>query len=123
MGKRSFYRRRDLCPAVTGKDQLNQSEKITVELGKQTLPVSTTANPLGYLKYTYTASEIQPDMLNADITQTTDSPSWGGLYLQYFEKFDQVQQQKGILSVTKNSLIEKIGSDGKQELLLSERKN
>ena len=40
---------------LTGKDQLNQSEKITVELGKQTLPVSTTANPLGYLKYTYTA--------------------------------------------------------------------
>ena len=102
---------------LTGKDQLNQSEKITVELGKQTLPVSTTANPLGYLKYTYTASEIQPDMLNADITQTTDSPSWGGLYLQYFEKFDQVQQQKGILSVTKKLFIEKIGSDGKQELL------
>ena len=56
-------------------------------------------------------------MLNADITQTTDSPSWGGLYLQYFEKFDQVQQQKGILSVTKKLFIEKIGSDGKQELL------
>lgn len=54
---------------LTGKDRLNQSEKVTVELGKQTLPVSTTANPLGYLKYTYTASEIQPDMLNADITQ------------------------------------------------------
>lgn len=102
---------------LTGKDRLNQSEKVTVELGKQTLPVSTTANPLGYLKYTYTASEIQPDMLNADITKTTDSPSWGGLYLQYFEKFDQVQQQKGILSVTKKLFIEKIGSDGKQELL------
>ena len=56
-------------------------------------------------------------MLNADITKTTDSPSWGGLYLQYFEKFDQVQQQKGILSVTKKLFIEKIGSDGKQELL------
>ena len=56
-------------------------------------------------------------MLNADITKTTDSPSWSGLYLQYFEKFDQVQQQKGILSVTKKLFIEKIGSDGKQELL------
>ena len=65
---------------LTGKDQLNQSEKITVELGKQTLPVSTTANPLGYLKYTYTASEIQPDMLNADITQTTDSLA-GAVYI------------------------------------------
>ena len=102
---------------LTGKDRLNQSEKVTVELGKQTLPIPTTANPLGYLKHTYTASEIQPDMLNADITKTTDSPSWGGLYLQYFEKFDQVQQQKGILSVTKKLFIEKIGSDGKQELL------
>ena len=102
---------------LTGKDQLNQSEKITVELGKQTLPVSTTANPLGYLKYTYTSSEIQPDMLSVEINKMTDSPSWGGLYLQYFEKFDQVQQQKGILSVTKKLFIEKIGSDGKQELL------
>lgn len=108
---------------LTGKDQLNQSEKVTVELGKQRLPASTTANPLGYLKHTYTASDIQPDMLNVEITKTNDSPSWGGLYLQYFEKFDQVQQQKGILSVTKKLFIEKTGPDGRKEILPLGQKN
>ena len=108
---------------LTGKDRLNQSEKITVELGKQMLPIPTTANPLGYLKHTYTSSEIQPDMLSVEINKMTDSPSWGGLYLQYFEKFDQVEQQKGVLSVTKKLFIEKIGPDGKKELLPLGRQN
>ena len=108
---------------LTGKDRLNQSEKVTVELGKQMLPIPTTANPLGYLKHTYTSSEIQPDMLSVEINKMTDSPSWGGLYLQYFEKFDQVEQQKGVLSVTKKLFIEKIGPDGKKELLPLGRQN
>ena len=108
---------------LTGKDRLNQSEKVTVELGKQMLPIPTTANPLGYLKHTYTSSEIQPDMLSVEINKMTDSPSWGGLYLQYFEKFDQVEQQKGVLSVTKKLFIEKIGLDGKKGLLPLGRQN
>lgn len=101
---------------LTGKDLLNRSEKVTVELGKQELSGSTGTAPLGYLKNSYTASEIQPDMLSVEITKTTDSPSWGGLYYQYFEKFDQVRQQQGTLAVTKKLFIEKTGTDGKKVL-------
>lgn len=102
---------------LTGKDQLSQNEQLNVEIGKQKLTVSGSANPIGYLKASYPAGEIHPDMLTVKVTKSQDSPSWGGLYLQYFEKMDRVKKQKTDLSIDKKLYVEKINAQGKPELM------
>lgn len=102
---------------LTGDEQLEQNDRVTVKIGKYELTTSSSANPLGYIKSTYTASEIQPDMLEAELIKTKDIPSWGGLYLQYFEKLDKVKKQKTDLSIEKNLFIERQNDKGNQVLV------
>ncbi|MDE7374305.1 MAG: alpha-2-macroglobulin, partial [Odoribacter sp.] len=102
---------------LTGNDLLSEKEQLTVRLGNQQLSTSQTSDPLGYLKKSYASSEIRPDMLTVNITKETDAPSWGGLYLQYFEKLNQVKKQKTEISVDKKLYVEKNNAKGVAELL------
>lgn len=102
---------------LTGQDLLSEKETLTVQLGKQEYTVSSQENPLGYLKKSYSAAEIRPQMLTAKITKQKDMPSWGGIYLQYFEKLDQVKKQKTDISVDKKLFIERNNAQGQAELI------
>ena len=102
---------------LTGNDLLSEKEQLTVRLGNQQLSTSQTSEPLGYLKKSYSSSEIHPDMLTVKMTKETDAPSWGGLYLQYFEKLNQVKKQKTEISVDKKLYVEKNNAKGVAELL------
>lgn len=101
---------------LTGDDLLSEKEQLTVRLGNQQLSTSQTSDPLGYLKKSYSSSEIRPDMLTVKMTKETDAPSWGGLYLQYFEKLNQVKKQKTEISVDKKLYVEKNNAKGVAEL-------
>lgn len=98
---------------LTGNELLDQEDHPTVTLGDHPVAIPDTTNPLGYLKITYPAGEIQPDMLNVKINKEKNTPSWGGLYLQYFEKLSQVKKNQNILSVDKKLFLEKTNSEGK----------
>ena len=92
----------------TGNDLLKQQETLHVQMGKYKFSTPGD-NTLGYLKKSFSAGEIKPAMKTVKITKQTDTPSWGGLYLQYFEKLDQVQKQQAGISVDKKLYVEKNG--------------
>ena len=102
---------------LTGSDQLNQQDQLTVKIGKHELTTPTTSNPLGYIKESFAAGEIQKDMLTVNINKQKDSPTWGGLYLQYFEKLDQVKGQKTDIGIDKKLYRVQVGKNGQQELV------
>lgn len=102
---------------LTGSDQLANDGQLTVRLGNHKLSTPEQGNPLGYLKTSYPAGEIKSSMLKAEITNSKDDPSWGGLYLQYFAKLDKVKKTKGDLTIDKALFKEKMNPQGNRELL------
>ena len=101
---------------LTGDDQLSSTTPISIKLGKHSFKTDTKKNPLGYIKKSYQAESIQANMLSVEITKESNTPSWGAMYLQYFEKLDKVKSQKTALSVNKELFIATLGANGKQEL-------
>lgn len=97
----------------TGKNLLSEAEHLAIQVGNQDVKASKTDDILGYIKKSWNAAEITADMTHVKITKITDNPTWGGLYLQYFDKLDQVQKIKGsILNVEKKLFIEKNNENG-----------
>lgn len=91
---------------LSGSDQLSASENLKVTLGKTTISMPESSNPLGYIKETIPAASIKKDMLTAKITKMTNSPTWGGLYLQYFAPIDQIEKESGEIKVDKQLFTE-----------------
>lgn len=108
---------------LTGNDELAKSEQLEIKLGQHEFKTGTAGNPLGYIKESYSSREIKPNMFTVRITKHNNSPSWGGLYLQYFEKLDQVKEQKTDISINKELFISKPGKNGKAELMPVERQS
>lgn len=102
---------------LTGSDQLDQQDQLTLKLGTHELKTPANPNPLGYIKESYLADAIQPDMLTVNINKQKDSPTWGGLYLQYFEKLEQVKGQKTDIGIDKKLYLVQAGKEGQQELV------
>lgn len=100
---------------LTGSDQLNQKENLDVRLGSYTFSTSS-SNPLGYLKKSFSHEEIKSNMSTVKISKNEHTPSWGGMYLQYFERLDQVKRQSSALQVDKKLFIEKSDSQGNTRL-------
>ncbi|MEG2276765.1 MAG: alpha-2-macroglobulin family protein [Odoribacter sp.] len=108
---------------LTGNQALAKQDQLQIEWGKQNLSTPINSNPLGYIKKSYTAGEIKPELLTVKITKTDNQPSWGGLYLQYFEKTDRIKQQGNEISVEKKLYIEQENANGKKELIPVNRQN
>lgn len=92
---------------LTGNNQLASSEELTIKLGNKNLNVSPEEKTLGYIKQTFTSKEITPKMMNVTLSKKQQQTSWGGLYLQYFEKLDKITSHSGGISVKKNLFIQK----------------
>lgn len=107
---------------LTGKDQLSQQDHLAIKLGNKNINVTPEEAKLGYIKKSYTAKEITSKMTKASITKTTDQASWGGLYLQYFEKLDRITSHSGGVSVNKQLFIEETGKNGKTLIPLAGQK-
>lgn len=102
---------------LTGSSQLDVQENISVQLGKHSISSAANDNPLGYIKQSYSAAEITPEMSGVKLTKVTNTPTWGGLYLQYFEKIDQVKESGTNLKVGKELFIEQAVPGGSKELI------
>ena len=51
-------------------------------------------------------------MMNVTLSKKQQQTSWGGLYLQYFEKLDKITSHSGGISVKKNLFIQKENANG-----------
>lgn len=102
---------------LTGKRQLDEPEHLTIAVGKKEVSIPENDNVFGYIKQTYTAEEITPDMSTVTLDKIQDSPTWGALYLQYFEQLKQVRKKKNTtLQIDKKLFIEKTTAKGKELL-------
>lgn len=100
---------------LTGNSQLDIPEKLTVAVGSQKLILPETDQLLGYVKKVYPASEISPALSTVTLNKSKDTPTWGALYLQYFESLKQIRKNKNsILNVEKKLFIEKDTKTGKE---------
>ena len=78
-----------------------------MKVGNQKLQLTPEESKLGYIKQSFSEKEITKKMLNVTLTKNTQQASWGGLYLQYFEKLDKITKHSGGISVQKQLFIEK----------------
>ena len=97
---------------LTGNNQLASSENLGVKFGNKNLNVSPEEKTLGYIKQTFTGKEITPKMMNVTLSKQQQQASWGGLYLQYFEKLDKITSHSGDISVQKDLFIQREGDNG-----------
>lgn len=69
---------------------LPSSTEATISWGGS--PLDSVASPLiGYIEECKQSEEIAPALATVSIErETTTQPAWGGLYWQYFEKYDQI---------------------------------
>lgn len=84
---------------LTGNNQLASEEELTIKLGNKNLNVSPEEKTLGYIKQTFTSKEITSKMMNVTLSKKQQQTSWGGLYLQYFEKLDKITSHSGGISL------------------------
>lgn len=105
---------------LTGNTQLDSQEQLTVALGNQKIDMNKADQMLGYIKTVYPATAISPDLSQLTITKEQNTPSWGALYLQYFDQLKQVQKKKkDILNIEKKLFIEKNSESGPQLIPLN----
>ena len=97
---------------LTGNNQLASPEDLSVKLGNKNLNISPEETTLGYIKQTFTGKKITPKMMNVTLSKKRQQASWGGLYLQYFEKLDKITSHSGGISVKKDLFIQKEGDNG-----------
>lgn len=105
---------------LTGNTQLDSQEQLTIALGNQKVDMSQADQMLGYIKTVYPATAITPDLSQLRVTKEQNTPTWGALYLQYFDQLKQVQKKKkDILNVEKKLFIEKKSESGAQLIPLN----
>ncbi|MDL2331170.1 hypothetical protein LJC62_04100 [Odoribacter sp. OttesenSCG-928-A06] len=78
---------------LTGDKLLEQSENAVVNLGKHRVKESSDYTA-GYVKESFSADRIKPDMLNVKVVKSNNTPSWGALYLQYFTPLESVRKKE-----------------------------
>lgn len=104
---------------LTGSDRLSAPENLTVKVDRKTLDIPLEDKALGYIKQSFSGKEIPSPTTRVTITKQTDQLTWGGLYLQYFEKFDRVMAHSGGISVEKQLFLEVNGDSGNKLLPLN----
>lgn len=108
---------------LTGTPQLDAQENLTVAVGKQEVKSLDINSILGYQKTVWSAPEIRKDMLTVKVTKKQQTPTWGGLYLQYFDKLSAIRKNKSEgVNIEKRLFVENNSATGKELLPISKGK-
>jgi uncharacterized protein YfaS (alpha-2-macroglobulin family) len=103
----------DACYALllNGSEWLNNTPKVTVQLGNETVNSSElkTQDGTGYFKAVYEGQQVQPQMgdIKVSVQDNAHSTSWGAVYWQYFENLDKITSAATPLTVKKQLFIER----------------
>lgn len=85
-------------------------DKETVSLLWGGKPVDAVADDpfSGYIQQSKEAADIVPADATVTVSSSATHPSWGALYWQYFENFDQVEGAGSGLTLSKQLLVERV---------------
>ncbi|MGY6649527.1 alpha-2-macroglobulin family protein [Wenyingzhuangia sp. IMCC45574] len=102
---------------LQGSDWLSVEETVDVKIGGKPIPaekmnaVKVEAGT-GYFKTIWKANEISSDLGEVTLTKKQKGVAWGGLYWQYFEDLDKIQQSETPLSIKKEVYLKKNTDNG-----------
>lgn len=86
---------------LQGDDLLQPAEEVSITLGTKAINMeqSETEPGTGYIKKVWTAAEVTADMGNITINTSDDQLSWGAVYWQYYQAYDELQQKGNGLAI------------------------
>ena len=87
---------------LTGSDHLAAGEQLAVRADRRSLDLETADARLGCIKQT-----LPTDTKRVTVTKQTDTPSWGALYLQYFQPLDEASTRTAGLSLEKQLFVKR----------------
>ncbi|MBA4165959.1 MAG: alpha-2-macroglobulin [Chitinophagaceae bacterium] len=105
----------DACYALLlqGSDWTSTAPSVEINLGDKKISSANTEAGTGYFKQYISSEAVKPSMGNISVKITPESnaiassPSWGGVYWQYFEDLDKITGAVTPLQLTKKLFIEK----------------
>ncbi len=100
----------------TGKDWINTQGGVSVEIGGKPLNFDRADQAIqtgtGYVKTSWSASAIEPEMGTVKLKKTSPGISWGALYWQYFEDLDKITPANTGLQIHKELFLKKNTAEG-----------
>lgn len=106
----------------SGSNWLDTSSETEISVGNILVKPENRELATGYIKESWSSSEISSDMGNVTISHKGKSPAWGALYLQYFEDIDKIEKRSGSLNIEKNMFKEEVTPKGKQLITITEER-
>ena len=96
---------------LRGEDWLSESKPVTIQIGGEEVDVKARDGSYeagtGYFKVNWEGSEIDRVMANVKVSSTSNVPSWGAVYWQYFEDLDKIREfEETPLKLKKNLFVE-----------------
>lgn len=100
----------------TGKDWTNSEEGISVKIGGNKLDLKALdkapQSGSGYVKTSWTPSEIKPEMATVEVHKTSPGVAWGAMYWQYFEDLDKITSAATGVKFNKELFLKKNSDQG-----------
>jgi hypothetical protein len=102
---------------MTGTNWLAEESTVAVQLDKTKLVAENAEVGTGYFKKSIAGSEVNAAMGNIQVNvsgekSTSNAPSWGAVYWQYFEDLDKITYSDTPLKLAKKLFIEKNSDNG-----------
>ena len=101
---------------LTGSDQLASDERLTVSVNKKRLEATPEDARLGYVKHAVPADKLTAKTSTVSVEKQSDFPSWGGVYLQYFQKMDETGANSAGVAIEKKLYLKQ--TSGRDETLM-----
>lgn len=90
----------------TGSDWFASEGETEISLGGKVVEPESKDIGTGYIKESWSKTEIVPEMGNVEVSHKGEGPAWGALYYQYFEEMDKIEAGDGSLNVSKELFVE-----------------
>lgn len=101
----------------TGSNTLDTDKSNTlIKVGNKIVGTDKSELGTGYVKATWSKSEITGDMATVSITRADSKPAYGAIYLQYYENLDKISGQKSAELDVKKQLYKEVTTDAGKQL-------
>lgn len=101
---------------MRGTNLLAQSKPAQISVGKKAVDPYQEGNApeagTGYVKVSWSGSDITPKMADVTVTTFNEGASWGAVYWQYFEQLDKITGAATPLSLKKQLFVEEKTAKG-----------
>ena len=105
---------------MQGTDWLSVKDNTIIKIGDEKIMTKKLSEnekeaETGYIKTTWKAEEIKPEMASISIENKSKVPGFGGVYWQYFEDLDKIKTNAGgNLSTSKELYLKKTTNKGEE---------